>query len=119
MQLADIEDVIKAAQRHGEHAGPGREVDDLRNALRLAWERMTSEARADFMTCNAIWECVSENSSHTFWEPAHNVERNMFCLMRPIGTGGAEVKRYKDGKAELFHTRFKAQRRANALNEED
>lgn len=120
IKLADIEDVIAAAKRHGENSETDHEVGDLQDALRLAWKFMRHEAQRDFMTHSTIWDIVKENPPEfepTPWEPAVYSD-SMFYLVRRVATG-PEAKCDGNGRIELFHTRFNALDRANALNRED
>lgn len=117
MKVAGIEDVIDAAKRHGDSSGIEQEVLDLREALRLAWLFISEDAHNDFMTHSTIWDIVRNAKAPTPWEPAVFSD-SMFYLARRVATV-PEAKCGSDGRVELFHTKFKAQRRANALNKED
>lgn len=44
-----VEDVLKAAHRHGQGDDPDHEVGDLQDALRLAWSLMTEKQRKAFL----------------------------------------------------------------------
>jgi hypothetical protein len=43
--LSLVEQIVEAARRHGEQDVPEHEVGDLQDSLRLAWARLTPEAR--------------------------------------------------------------------------
>jgi hypothetical protein len=40
-----IDDILRSAEQHDIDSEPDHEVGDLQNALRIAWEEMTSEQR--------------------------------------------------------------------------
>ena len=42
-----VEDIIQAAESHGRENEPDHEVGDLQDALRLAWARLSPQARRD------------------------------------------------------------------------
>jgi hypothetical protein len=42
-----LEDILQAAQAHGEESEPDHEVGDLQDTLRLAWAKLSLEAQLD------------------------------------------------------------------------
>lgn len=47
--MADIEDVLDAAQRHGEESEPDMEVGDLQEVLRHAWTLLPGEQQRSLL----------------------------------------------------------------------
>ena len=47
--MADIEDVLDAAQRHGEASEPDMEVGDLQVVLRHAWTLLSEEQQRSLL----------------------------------------------------------------------
>lgn len=54
----DIEDFIKAAEKHGEDSHPDHEVGDLQDLLRAAWEIMSPEQRYKLTVCPEAWNVL-------------------------------------------------------------
>lgn len=57
-----VEDIIQAAQQHGEESEPDHEVGDLQDALRLAWIKLSPEAQ------RAVHKELADGTIYTWME---------------------------------------------------